>query len=108
MKRQKFGLKTKVGTIILMLSFILLPISPSISMAEEETADAETQLAALSAEGPDDEAAGAGTGAADDAAGEGITKKKALMALLAAAVAGGLIAVLDDDDDTPSTQEHPQ
>lgn len=108
MKRQDFGLITKVGIIILIFSFILLPISPSISMAEEGTADADNRLAALSAEGQDDEAAAAGMAAAGDAAGEGITKKKLVIGALVAAAAVGLIVALDDDDDDiPPTTEHP-
>jgi hypothetical protein len=105
MKRQAFGSKAKVGIIVLILSLFLLPISPSISLAGEKTADAETRLAALSADSQSDEAAAAGMGAAEEAAGEGITKKKVIIGIAAAAVIAAIIAANDDDD---TTTEHPQ
>jgi TPR repeat protein len=111
MKRQAFGSKTKVGIIVLILSLFLLPISTSISMAEEGKAGAQTKLAALSDNGQgeeeddDDEAAAAGMSAAQEAAGEGITKKKIVIGIAAAAVIAAIIAANDDDE---TTTEHPQ
>ena len=92
MKRQNFGLLPKVGIFILIFSFVLLPVSPSISTAEEGKADADTELAALSAEGQDDEAAAAGMAAADEAAGGGITAKKLVIGGIAAAAIVAIIA----------------
>jgi hypothetical protein len=111
MKRQDFDITTKFCIIILIFSFVLLPISPSISMAEEGKAGAQTKLAALSDNGQgeeeddDDEAAAAGMSAAQEAAGEGITKKKVVIGIAAAAVIAAIIAANDDDE---TTTEHPQ
>lgn len=44
LKSQDFGLKTKGGIIILILSFLLLPISPSISIAQQATIRAEVTI----------------------------------------------------------------
>jgi hypothetical protein len=114
MKQQNFGLVTKVGIIILIFSFILLPISPSISMAEEDRADLENRLAALTNDGQDEDdddniAAAAGRDASAGAAAEGITKKKLLIGGLIAAAAVGAALALDDDDDEPAQGpvEHP-
>ena len=107
MKRQGFGSVAKVGIIILKFSFILLPISPSISMAEEGKAPDDNRLAALSAEGQPDEAAAAGMNAAGEAADEGITKKKLIIGAIAAAAIAAIIIAADDDEDVQPPTEHP-
>lgn len=82
MRRRNFGLKGKLGICILLLTFVILPISPSMSLA-------------------------AGDAAAGGAAGAGGIAGLSTLSVVGLTVVGVLAAALlissiSDDDDTVS------
>lgn len=103
MKTRNFGLKSKLGICVLLLSFILLPVSPSISMAEEgsQVAGAGGEAAGGTGAGGGvvTEAEAAGAAAAKSGAGAGMGAKgwAIALAIVAAAVAVGAASVGGDD-----------
>ena len=109
MKRENFGLKTKVGICMLVFSFILLPIFPTISMAEDKgDAEEENDRDKAGYVLDSDSAAGAAQAAAQAGGAGGLSaKQKALLVAAGLLVVGGVIAASDDDDAVAPTTEHP-
>jgi hypothetical protein len=104
MKRGSFGLKTRVAVCMLLFSFVLLPISPSISMGQQSGSEAGAEDEKVEA---DDSAAGAAKATAKKAGIGGLTTKQTVAIIAGVvAVAAGVAAAADDDDAQPTT-EHP-
>ena len=94
MKQNTLGTKAKFGIILLLLSFLLLPISPSVSIAAEKTTGEPA-----STDGPVTAQAGAASGtatsgaAAGGAAGAGATTGLSTMTLIGIAAGAAVIGV---------------
>ncbi len=107
MKQNVFGTKTKIGIIVLLLSFTLLPISPSMTIAAEKV-PGDVPL-----EGTVTAPAGTATtegAAAGGLAGVGATTGLSTMTLVGiaagAAVAGLALAAGSGGDSTTTTAHH--
>lgn len=94
MKQNILGTKAKFGIILLLFSLILLPISPSVSLAAEKGTHATA-----STDGPVTAQAGAASGtatsgaAAGGAAGAGATTGLSTMTLIGIAAGAAVIGV---------------
>ena len=100
MKLRKSGTKTKIGICILLFSFILFPISPSICMADNGgTGAASGGKEAGAAPG---QAEAAGAAAAQAGAGGGLSGTAIVLIAAAVAVAIAVAVAASDDDGAPA------
>jgi hypothetical protein len=113
MKLRKFGTKTKIGICILLFSFILFPMWPSITMAEDGGTGAAsggegTAVAAGGSGAAPGQAEAAGAAAAQAGAGGGVSSSTLLIAAaIAAAIAIPIaIAASEDEEGAVVTPPH--
>jgi hypothetical protein len=105
MKRGSFGLITKVAVCMLLFSFVLLPISPAVSMAQQSGSQAGAQNDDDEKKaGAYDSAAGAAKATAKKAGSKGLSKKTVAVIAGVVAVAAGVAIAANDNE---PTTEHP-
>ena len=107
MNMKRFGITAKLGVIVLLFAFALVPVCPGSVFADEKAAAGSGGTGASNAGGTGAGAAGAGAAGTGGAAG--VSTMTIIGVMAGVALTAGLVAIAASGDDggpVPTTSHH--